>query len=82
MTLGKKFAVATTMVYLALMLIFALVYSVMSVRSLERQLTDSNEQIRLGIVRVLAITDHLLTQQVQASTRLLKEEIAVLGDGC
>lgn len=80
MTLGKKFALATTTAYVVLMLIFAIVYSVLSVRSMEQQLADSTEQMRLGIVRVLAITDRLLTDQVQTSMRLLQEEIAVLGD--
>lgn len=80
MTLGKKFALATTTAYVVLMLVFAVMYSLLSVRSMEQQLTDSTEQMRLGIVRVLSITDRLLTEQVQASMRLLQSEIAVLGE--
>lgn len=79
MTLAKKFGAVTLLLYVVLMALFATIYSVKSVATLKQEIALSSEQMQQGILRILHLSDTLLTDQVRLSMLLVQQEAQLIG---
>lgn len=80
MTLGRKFGVATSVLFAVIMVLFSIIYSALMASTMQQDAKDGTFQMRQGIMRILQMTDDMLSKQVRMSMKLLLQEVQVIGE--